>query len=266
MTNYGVDPGLAPEEIRQDSAKIRRNALLHEIYISVYRRILAEIPAREFPRLLELGSGGGFFKEVAPHVVTSDCVPVDGIDKVVDAGRLTDEFAESSLDAIAAFNVFHHLPDPAAFLRCTTRVLRPGGRAVLIEPWFTSFGQWFYRALHHEPYLSDPNEWRIVGNGRLAGANSRLPTSVFRDSDERFQREFPELTIVKREPIHKWLYLFSGGLRLNPHLPRFLARKLVELDARVSFGNQAMGIFAVIVIERSLRGATVPEGPPVIDR
>jgi hypothetical protein len=38
---------------------------------------------------------------------------------------------------------------------------------------------------------------------------------------------------------------------LNTHVPRFLARTLVELDARISAGNRLMGIFALIVVERA---------------
>ena len=249
--SYGIDPARAADEIREDARKIRQNPLLFAIYRSVYRRILAELPPERYPRLLELGSGGGFFKDYAPHVISSEFVAVPGMDKAVDATQLAGSFERSSLDGICAFNVFHHLPDPVAFLRGASGVLRPGGRVVLVEPWFTAIGQWFYRWLHHEPYLTDPNEWRIVGEGRLAGANSRLPTSVFRDSDERFRREFPELSIVKREPIHKWLYLLSGGLRLNTHVPGFVAERLVALDDRVHLGNEQLGIFALIVVERA---------------
>jgi len=248
---YGVDPARAGDEIREDARKIRQNPLLFAIYESIYRRMLAEVPPQRYPRLLDLGSGGGFFKDYAPHVISTEFVDVPGMDRTVDATRLGDAFQPSALDAICAFNVFHHLPDPVAFLRGASVVLRPGGRVVLIEPWFTPIGQWFYRWLHHEPYLADPDEWRIVGEGRLAGANSRLPTSVFRDSDERFRREFPELSILKREPMHKWLYLLSGGLRLNTHVPRFLAERLVALDDRVRLGNEQLGIFAVIVVERT---------------
>jgi SAM-dependent methyltransferase len=247
---YGVDPALANREVRDDSKKISKNPLLRVIYDNIYTRLLSELPPEKYPRLLEVGSGGGFIKEHAPHVMTSDCVPIDGIDLVVDAGRLGEHFAAESLDAITAFNVFHHLPDPIAFLHGARRVLRGGGRVVLIEPWFTPFGQWFYRGLHHEPYLCNPDEWRIVGSGRLAGANSRLPTSVFRDNDDRFRREFPNLRILKREPIHKWLYLLSGGLQFNTHIPEFVARKLVAIDARVTLGNRWFGIFAIIVVER----------------
>jgi SAM-dependent methyltransferase len=253
---YGVDPGTAENEIRQDGAKIRQNALLAEIYRDIYTRIAAEIPADAYPRLLELGSGGGFFRDFAPHVVTSECVAVAGIDRTVDACRIDEAFQENSLDAIAGFNVFHHLPDVAQFLRGSSRVLRPGGRLCLIEPWFTPLGQWFYRAIHHEPSRLDPDDWRLVGEGRLGGANSRLPTSVFRDSDARFGREFPELRIVKREPFHKWLYLFSGGLRLNTRIPRPAAKLLTDLDHRIELGNRLLGIFGLIVVERRTPGQT----------
>ena len=250
MSSYGVDPREAGTEISTDAAKIRKNALLEQIYEDVYQRILQEVPKERFPQLLELGSGGGFFREAAPHAITSECVEVPGIDRVVDACRIDQYFDEQSLDAIAAFNVFHHLPDAAGFLRGAGRVLRPGGRVCLVEPWFTPIGQWFYRVIHHEAAILDPTDWRIVGEGRLGGANSRLPTSVFRDGEARFAQEFPELAIVKREPFHKWLYLVSGGLRLNTRVPRMVAKRLVELDARIHRGNDLLGLFALIVVER----------------
>lgn len=238
-------------EIATDASKIRRNAFLHEIYLDVYARILHEVPPGAYPRLLEIGSGGGFFADLAPHVITSDCVPAQGVQRVVDACQLSAAFAPGSLDAITMFNVFHHLPDVTGFLRGASQVLRPGGRIVMVEPWFTALGQWFYRALHHEPYSPDPEHWQVIGEGRLAGANSRLPTSVFRDSDDRFAREFPALKIVRRQPFHKWPYLLSGGLRLNTRVPRRLARAVLQLDKTVKQGDESAGIFALIVVEKS---------------
>ena len=64
----------AEHEIDDAAGRIRANPLLHEIYRDVYARILEEIPLAEFPRVLELGSGGGFFREFAPHTITSECV------------------------------------------------------------------------------------------------------------------------------------------------------------------------------------------------
>jgi SAM-dependent methyltransferase len=250
VARYGAND-TAPEEIGSDAATIKKNRLLEEIYGDFYARILREIPPGEFPRALELGSGGGFFKELAPNVTTSECVSVPGIERVLDACKIDEAFAERELDAICALNVFHHLPNPAGFLRGASRVLRPGGRIVLVEPWFTPVGQLFHRFIHHEPFVNDADFWGVVGEGRMTAANTRLPTSVFRDSDERFGREFPALRVVKREPFHKWLYLLSGGLKLNTHVPRFVARKLVDWDRRIPTGNQLLGIFALIVVERT---------------
>lgn len=247
--HYGAEGADAQGEVNDHAGRIRENQLLESIYLDVYRRILGEIPVASHPRVLELGSGGGFLRELAPHVITSEIEPVTGVDRVVDACRIEAHFPPASLDAIVAFNVFHHLPDVQAFLDGASRVLGPGGRIVMVEPWFTPLGQWFYRAIHHEPSLLDPDAWRLVGSGRLEGANSRLPTSVFRDSDPRFSREFPTLRIVKREPFHKWLYLLSGGVTMNTHVPRFLARRLVELDRRIKLGDAALGIFGLIVVE-----------------
>jgi hypothetical protein len=85
----------------------------------------------------------------------------------------------------------------------------------------------------------------------LLGANSRFPTSVFRDSDPRFAREFPALRVIHRQPFHKWPYLFSGGLRLNTHVPRPLARAVLRLDQAVTKGDSVLGIFALIVVEKT---------------
>jgi hypothetical protein len=91
----------------------------------------------------------------------------------------------------------------------------------------------------------------VIGEGRIGGANSRLPTSVFRDCDARFAKEFPHLRITRREPFHKWLYLLSGGLRLNTRVPRAIARRLVSADRRLRLGDESLGIFALIVIRRT---------------
>lgn len=238
-------------EILTDARKIWRNPLLYEIYVDVYDRILSEVPRERFPRLLEIGSGGGFLRCFAPHATTTEFVPAPGVDLVLDACRIGQELPAGSLDAVVAFDVFHHLPSPSGFLGGLQAVLRPGGRLVLVEPWGTPLGQWFFRVLHHEPWHPDPDHWTVVGSGRMSGANSRLPCSVFRDRPERFAREFPLLHIVKTQPFHKWLYLFSGGLRVNTRIPRKLARLLVAFDRRIHAGDRLLGLFALIVVERA---------------
>lgn len=245
------EPSSSVDPLLEDhSRRIRANVLLRYIYEDAYQRILAEVPAEQYPRTLEIGTGGGFFKEFAPHITTSDCIAGPSIDRVVDACNLQGSNEPNSLDAIVGFNVFHHLPDAVGFLKGAEAVLRSGGRIAFVEPWLTPVGQWFYRAIHHEPVILDPDDWSIKGEGRLGGANSRLPTSVFLDGQQRMRQVAPGLSVVKCQPFHKWLYLFSGGLRLNTRVPGPIARGLLRLDQATSALDPIFGIFAVIVVER----------------
>ena len=237
-------------EILTDAGKIRRNRLLYEIYVDVYDRILSEVPRERFPRLLEIGSGGGFLRSFAAHATTTEFVPAPGVDLVLDACRIGKELPAESLDAVVAFDVFHHLPDPSGFLGGLQSVLRPGGRLVLVEPWATPLGQWFFRLLHHEPWHPDPDRWTVVGSGRLSGANSRLPCNVFRDRPERFAREFPRLRIVKAQPFHKWLYLLSGGFSRGQMLPDCLYPAVRLGEKALTPLNHLLGMFMKIQIRR----------------
>lgn len=251
MADRGVDNTRIEQEVQVDASRIRKNVMLEEIYRDVYTRIAGELPAREFPRVLEIGSGGGFLRDVLPHVVTSECAGARGIDRVIDACAIDRDVERESLDALVAFDVFHHLPDVTGFLRGLESVLRVGGRLVMVEPWFTPVGQWLWRVIHHEPVILDPDDWSVVGEGRLGGANGRLPTSVFRDSPSRFAREFPRLRVKKVEPFHKWLYLVSGGLTLNTRIPRAIARRLLAADRATRGADDRFGVFALIVVERT---------------
>lgn len=243
--DQSIDPLLL-----EHTQRIRKNAFLYQIYQDVYQRIGRELPLVSHPRVLEIGSGGGFLKASLPHVITSDCIAGPGIDQVVDACNLRASFDEGSLDAITAYNVFHHLPNVEDFLRGAEQVLRSGGRIVLVEPWFTPVGQWFYRAIHHEPVILDPNDWTIEGQGRLGGANSRLPTSVFHDGHRRIAQVAPELGVVYCQPFHKWLYLLSGGLRLNTRVPAKIAQALLSLDRATAKLDGFFAIFALIVVQK----------------
>ena len=250
-TAQGSAPSCDPGPVLAEHAeRLQSNMFLRAIHEDMYTRLIAEVSADQFPRAVEVGSGAGFLRRHAPHVTTSDCVEGPGIDHVVDACRLQQSFGAGGLDAIVGLNVFHHLPDVVGFLRGAETVLRSGGRVALVEPWFTPVGQWFYRLLHHEPVLLDPDDWSIQGEGRLTGANSRLPTSVFSEGRSRLAQVAPRLAVVKCEPFHKWLYLLSGGLRLNTRVPSPIARGLLWLDRTTSALDSVFGIFALIVLER----------------
>lgn len=101
-------------------------------------------------RAIDLGAGAGHATlAIAPHVAHVTAVdPTPEMHAVAarlagDRGIANVDFIEATADALpfpdAAFDLavsrlsIHHWPDPAAAFREIARVLRPGGRAVLID-------------------------------------------------------------------------------------------------------------------------------------
>ena len=128
--------------------------------------------------------------------------------------------ADASLRAIVMTNVLHHLPDVASFFGEATRVVRPGGAIVMIEPWVTPWSRVIYTVLHHEPFDPTAAEWRVSGNGPLSGANGALPWILFERDRSRFEREFPALRVASITPGMPFRYLLSGGFTSGGMYPR----------------------------------------------
>jgi len=59
-------------------------------------------------------------------------------------------FVDGSLGGVIAIDLLHHVAQPHAFLNEAARVLRPGGRVLLIEPYITLCSYLGYKLLQHE--------------------------------------------------------------------------------------------------------------------
>src|SRR3546814_18467176 len=94
-------------------------------------------------------------------------------------------------------DVLHHIERPGVFFAEAARVLRPGGRLVMIEPGITPVSWLFYKLLHPEPVdmSADPLAEVAPDPARdpFADANQALPTLLFARSRYRlrFAMTFP---------------------------------------------------------------------------
>ena len=237
----------APDTTKRRREIVREKRFLNAVYREWYAAIAAAVPDGHEP-ILELGAGAGFLSECLPGVITSDVLPVPGIDVVLDAASLP--FQARRLRAVVMTNVLHHLPDVSAFLREAARTVRVGGVIVMLEPWNTVWSRFVYRRLHHEPFDPDTADWRIAPGGPLSGANSALPWIVFERDRTRFEREFPMWRVQTVETTMPFRYLLSGGVSMRSLMPGWSFGLWRRAEQALAPWMGRLALFARIVLVR----------------
>ena len=227
---------------------IRRKPFLFRVYREFYTRLANGLGvAGPDSTVVELGSGGGFIKDVIPAAVTSDILSVPDVDLRFSAQRMP--FADKSIDAFLMINVFHHVKDPREFLRELDRSLKPGGRILMIEPANTAWGRFISSHFHHEDF--DPAaDWRIEGDGPLSRANGALPWIVFGRDRHVFEREFPRLRIAAFDAHMPLKYLVSGGLSLRQLLPGACYGLVDRFERLLRPFNRWLGMFYYVALSK----------------
>ena len=232
---------------------LERKAVLRRLFKRFYRecRVLDLRYFGDRPGVrIEIGSGSGFMKDVLPNVFTSDIKPLPFVDMVVRAEELP--FADNSLRAIYAINVFHHQPEPRAFFRELIRVLRPGGGAVLIEPYHGPVARFFFARIHAmESFDMNVQDWSAGARSELiTNANQALSYIVFTRDRDMLGREFPELEVLLDRPHTQLLYILSGGVNFRQLVPDSLAFAAVLGDRLLKPLNRLVALQHTVVLRK----------------
>jgi len=201
---------------------------------------------------VELGTGSGFFKKLRPALITSDVRKAEHIDMEVDAQQMP--FDDASVRCIYAINVFHHLPNPERFLSELTRVLKPGGGCILIEPHNGFMSALVHRNLHvNEHFDAAASDWTngAIG-GPLSGANQALAHIVFCRDRQRFEQQFGDRLEVVHQGyvLNAWRYLFSGGVNFRQLLPSFMNKLLKFIERAGQCAAPHWSLHQIIVIRK----------------
>ena len=159
-------------------------------------------------------------------------------------------FENASVRLIAMLNVFHHIPDVAAFLREAVRCVMPGGRVLILDQHPGWISKPILRHLHHEPFRPDAASWSFDATGPLSGANGALAWIVFARDQRRFETEFRDLRLLRYEPFAPLRYWLSGGLKQWSLLPDSAWHTATVLDRTLVRISENFGSFVEIEIVR----------------
>lgn len=237
------------EELELQERAWMRNAVVRSLYRGWYRELAARLSPVD-GSTVELGSGIGKLREAVPHVVLTDLAATRWADAVVDAQELP--YEDRSVANLVLVDVLHHVPRPIRFFDEATRVLVPGGRAVLLEPYCSPVSYRLYRAFHHEltdlsvdPFADAP----LSGHDAL-DSNQAIPTLLFFKRVDEFRTRSPYLRIVERRRLAMLAYPLSGGWRLKTALPSRLLRSTLALERLIAPLAPLLAFRCLVVLER----------------
>lgn len=234
-------------------------------FIDVWTReaVLAALraaPLPSVPALLDLGCSSGLMTtEIIREWPTADVL---GIDAEADGLALAHAMLPSvpfvhasgtdiplpdcSIDAVVAINVLEHISDDVTALAEMRRVLRPGGRAVVVVPYNPALYDYFDAHLHHE---------RRYARGEMAtkGTCTGLHVATIACLGSAL---YPAFWITKK--VHRWRHpsppdgqrqvLVEHDISATRHarlgrLAHTLERGLLRRGVRPRFGIREVTVF-----------------------
>ncbi len=226
---------------------ILRKKFLKNLYKEWYLMFKSRLEGVPEGKFIEIGSGGGFIKEYIPQVITSDITQFPWTDETYSA--LNIPYADNTASAIFMIDTFHHLPDARKFLSEVNRILKPGGKMIMVEPANSRWGSFIYKNFHHEPFDATAG-WTIPDSGPLTGANGALPWIVFARDRNLFEQLFPTLKINLIKYHTPLRYLLSGGVSYKGLMPGFSFPLFRLVDNLFSGLNKNLSMFFTIEVEK----------------
>lgn len=237
-----------PETVLSHARIIRQKSFLRQVYKEWYRSLRSALPLDVPGAVVELGSGGGFIREIIPVAITSDVQPTVGNCMVLDAARLP--FRTESLKAILMVDVLHHLPRVVDFFQEASRCVKSEGIIAMIEPWNTMVSRFFYRHFHSELFNPEAENWHFAKGGPMSHSNQALPWILFQRDRARFLERFPQWYIVQISLHTTFCYVLSGGVSYRSFVPARTFRMWRRLENYLSSWMPKTAFFAKIVLKK----------------
>jgi SAM-dependent methyltransferase len=207
-----LDINLHQDLIDKNQEYWKRKPLLRTLYGDFYRLISKHLSKLQESKIVELGSGLGNIHDVIPECIRTDLFPNPWIDQIENAYKLS--FADESVSDVILTDVFHHLKYPGTALHELYRVLRKGGRVIMLEPCISMLGLLVYGVLHEEPIAITkeiewfaPQNWTPEHIDYYAGQGNA--TRIF--VTEKYRSNLKNWQKVKTIRLSAIAYAASGG-------------------------------------------------------
>ncbi|MDP8261831.1 MAG: methyltransferase domain-containing protein [Candidatus Ancaeobacter aquaticus] len=226
---------------------IKKKHFLNLLYRDFYRNLVETVKDSSGKSVIELGSGGGFVKEVFPQIITSDIIHVPGLDLQFSVERIP--FKKDSVDVYIMIDVLHHIDNVEMCLDELCRSLKIGGKIVMIEPANTIWSRFIYSKFHQENFDIKAN-WHSASSNPLFSANGALPWIIFVRDRKIYEEKYSALRIQKIKTHTPIRYLISGGVTMRQLLPSCTYNCIRYFEKLMAPLNKYIGMFLTIEIRK----------------
>ncbi len=186
--------------------------LLPMVYGKLYGLIAENLSNLSDKKIVELGSGLGNIRMTIPDCLRTDLFSYPWIDQIENAYKLS--FADETVSDLILSDVFHHLRYPGTALNELYRVLRKGGRVIMLEPCMSALGLIVYGLLHVEPIAVTkqiewlaPDDWSPENIDYYAAQGNA--TRIFVGT--KYRSQLKQWQTVKAIRLSAISYAASGG-------------------------------------------------------
>jgi len=205
--------------------------ILRAVYNDLYQKIKNDVLPGD---TLEIGGRIGNLNNNTGQVIKSDIQHSMGVNVVADAQNLP--FGNELFSNIILFDVLHHLQCPLLFFHEAKRVLKPGGRIIMMEPGITPISKLLYKIGHDEPVNM---KWDMRDHCKIDiekdpyDSNQAIPTILFKRDSELFLENVKGLKIHSSDWLSLFAYPLSGGFKSWSLLPNNWVNTVLKIEEKL---------------------------------
>ncbi|MDQ2692702.1 MAG: class I SAM-dependent methyltransferase, partial [Chloroflexota bacterium] len=173
------------------------------------------------------------------------------IDQVENAYQLS--FADDSISDLIMTDVFHHLKYPGTALQEFHRVLRRGGRVIMLEPAVSLLGLLVYGAMHSEPIAVTrkiewlaPERWSAADVDYYAAQGNA--TRVF--MRKKYRSLLQQWNWIETTRLSALAYAASGGFSGPQLYPRSVLMLIKGVERVLDLFPSLFATRLLIILEK----------------
>lgn len=223
-----------------------KKIVLQILYKNWYKLISKEINTNNCISI-EIGSGSGSIQSFLPQVYKSDITFNKWLDLTLSAENLP--FKNNSITNIVLIDVLHHISNPEKFFIEIIKVLKKGGKTIILEPYGSPLSLPIFKFLHHEPFVFKKNILKKPTN--FTCPNQAASQIIFKKELKQFQYYYGKhLKILKFSILPTIIYPLSGGYKKFSLVPNWSLNFLSYLEKILTPFSKLFSFRSLIIIEK----------------